>query len=268
MTDAWHPNDNECALFLEGALDDDSTKKVTLHLASCNDCLAIVGGAAETARDRVWWQQRSTWLAAAAAIVIAIVGLAGYQQWEDRSAMTELIAAEPHSARPIDARLSGFAYAPHSTWRGGAGEDNTEDLPELQFKGAAVNAIERSEKSSSATAAHAGGVGAIVLQDYDGAIRLLTKAAQRSPKDARTWNDLGAAQFAKGDFAAALKSFDQAIALDPHLLDPRFNRALALDRLGRKQQAIAAWRDYIRLDPSSPWADEARRKLDDLTTLP
>jgi hypothetical protein len=45
------------------------------------------------------------------------------------------------------------------------------------------------------------------------------------------------------------------------LLEALFNKALALQELGMPQQARESWLLYLQKDPSSPWAEEARKHL-------
>jgi hypothetical protein len=66
----------------------------------------------------------------------------------------------------------------------------------------------------------------------------------------------------------ALTAADCAIALDGALSEARFNRALILERMGLRGEAADAWRDHLARDPSSPWAEEARRHADALPAAP
>ena len=43
-----------------------------------------------------------------------------------------------------------------------------------------------------------------------------------------------------------------------------WNRALARELLEQKQEAIAAWNEYLKLDSDSAWAREARGRIADL----
>jgi tetratricopeptide (TPR) repeat protein len=52
-------------------------------------------------------------------------------------------------------------------------------------------------------------------KDYDGAIQLLQLNLEFTPNDAETHLLLGRAQLAKGDKAAAIKSFEKTLELDP-----------------------------------------------------
>ena len=51
------------------------------------------------------------------------------------------------------------------------------------------------------------------------------------------------------------------IAKNPRHADALFNRALALESLGQKDAARAAWESYLQVDATSAWADEARQHL-------
>jgi tetratricopeptide (TPR) repeat protein len=61
------------------------------------------------------------------------------------------------------------------------------------------------------------------------------------------------------DASAALRSLDEALGLNPALAEAAFNRALLLERLGRRDEALAAWDRYLAIDGASAWAGEARR---------
>jgi Flp pilus assembly protein TadD len=68
----------------------------------------------------------------------------------------------------------------------------------------------------------------------------------------------------KDDYAHALDAARRAVALFGALPEARFNLALATEQTGSPADARAAWNAYLQLDPSSQWAAEARRHLNDL----
>lgn len=93
------------------------------------------------------------------------------------------------------------------------------------------------------------------------------------PEEARTaamWNDLAAVQMnraASGSASAivdAIAAADSALISDPQSAEARFNRALAIEKLGLRDAAAEAWRRYLEIDPGSAWADEARTHLQPL----
>jgi CHAT domain-containing protein len=114
----------------------------------------------------------------------------------------------------------------------------------------------------------------VLTDDLAGAIDRLDKAAKDSPS-AQTWSDLAAARYAAASelgraalYPQALAAADAALKLDPNLPEALFNRALIIERLGLIQEARTAWNRYLSADPSSKWADEARRHLAALPAVP
>ncbi|MGH9349269.1 MAG: hypothetical protein ACRD26_18595, partial [Vicinamibacterales bacterium] len=59
---------------------------------------------------------------------------------------------------------------------------------------------------------------------------------------------------------------ERASRLDPDLIEPYFNRALALEALSQEDAARGAWREYLSRDRDSAWRDEALARLERLST--
>jgi hypothetical protein len=94
----------------------------------------------------------------------------------------------------------------------------------------------------------------------DEAIGTLTKSDLAT---AEGLNDLAAAYIARGaqndnkdDIRRGLELVDKAIGSGARGADVRFNRALALERLGRTSDAIPAWREYITVESDANWRRE------------
>ncbi|MDX6557077.1 MAG: hypothetical protein QOF72_126, partial [Blastocatellia bacterium] len=51
-------------------------------------------------------------------------------------------------------------------------------------------------------------------------------------------------------------------------LEALFNKSLALQELGMSREAKESWLLYLQKDPSSRWADEARKNLSRIETAP
>jgi tetratricopeptide (TPR) repeat protein len=64
-----------------------------------------------------------------------------------------------------------------------------------------------------------------------------------------------------GDAAGALAAFDRALALDPKHRPSLYNRAGALDALGRHADAVAALDKLLKLDPKHQPSIDARARL-------
>jgi tetratricopeptide (TPR) repeat protein len=75
------------------------------------------------------------------------------------------------------------------------------------------------------------------------------------------WNNLGNLLAEQGDVDEAVTALRYALHLVPEYADAHFNLASILSNAGRGEEAREHWRAYLRLDPSSPWAEEARKHL-------
>jgi tetratricopeptide (TPR) repeat protein len=118
------------------------------------------------------------------------------------------------------------------------------------------------------------GVVFILTGDSDRAIEALERACNGQPSDVQCWNDLSVAYLARAertddqdDLLRALAAADRSLSADPRLAEALFNRAIALERLSRTQEAIEAWTSAQQNDPQSPWADEARSHLQGLSAV-
>ncbi len=223
-----------------------------------------------TERQPLWlrWQLLAP-LAAAAAVVVAIVTPSLLRVNEVRTAeqwRSDLVAATGPT-RSFEARLSGgFEYGPVRVTR--SIESLTAASAEAQVT--AARAEDWSEGRSSAIARALAGSARLLAGDADGAVTALEEAAKLDPRDPRWHNDLSAALLtrarrsgAETDAQQALKAADQALMLEPRYQEALFNRALAYEALGQIDLARAAWQRYLERDPTSPWADDARRRLAD-----
>ncbi|HTC23942.1 MAG TPA: hypothetical protein VK688_06240, partial [Gemmatimonadales bacterium] len=98
-------------------------------------------------------------------------------------------------------------------------------------------------------------------------VAYLRAAARLAARPAPILADLAAALLVRAerdqaprDLLDAIESADHALELEARDSAARFNLALGLDLLGLDAQAAAAWRDYLRVDSTSDWAAEARRR--------
>lgn len=108
----------------------------------------------------------------------------------------------------------------------------------------------------------------------DRSISLLETASRLAEQPAPALADLSAAYLVRAerrqtprDLLEALEAAERSLELDTVGVVARFNRALALDRLMLIDQATLAWEAYLRLDPSGPWAREARDRLRALASV-
>jgi tetratricopeptide (TPR) repeat protein len=200
-----------------------------------------------------------------AASILIVFGLAFglYQLTRRESELDKGLAAlrdAYREQRPIEPRISILPYSNYSKTRGAPAESSMKD----DLRRAELHLVEAVKNRPTPEAHHALGKVYLAQGRSDEAIREFQEALQASPNNAQIYNDLGAASLEKGDFSPALDSFNKALQLDPNLLEARFNRALADEKLSRIEEAKADWDEYLKRDSSSPWALEARRNLERL----
>ncbi|HEV7798777.1 MAG TPA: hypothetical protein VGO73_11505, partial [Pyrinomonadaceae bacterium] len=207
------------------------------------------------------------YVGAFAILLIAAVSLVVYlsrKQNPDRLAELRSIYQQ---ARPTETRLSEFGYAPLPQLRGAP-----EPAAKNRLRRIENSLIEATEKNPNAETLHALGVFRLTQQEYPDAIRELESAVKLADQNARIHNDLGAAHFELSktkareknfeELAKSLEEFTKATELDSNFLEALFNKSLALQELGMQRQAKESWKLYLQKDPSSPWANEARKNLE------
>lgn len=86
--------------------------------------------------------------------------------------------------------------------------------------------------------------------------------------------DLAAALIVRAERAQAPRDLLEAyvVAQNAVQLDPRnptalYNAAFALDRFGLVDEAVRGWRTYLVADSASEWADDARRRIENLSRI-
>jgi CHAT domain-containing protein/tetratricopeptide (TPR) repeat protein len=222
---------------------------------------------------------RATLLLAAAAVGVSALGVvvASARRTDDAALERLATAVGPH--RLTRARLTGgFAYAPCDTAMPNdslvAGLVCRRDLPNQWLSVREVTrlattmrgAVARDAMSSSGL--HASAVWHVVWAKPDTAIEELRAAAQLRPADARIQNDLAVALLARAEgqqdarsILDAYSAVDSAVTLAPRLPEARFNRALILERLNLRGDAITEWSAFLQLDDRTQWAVEARQYL-------
>jgi hypothetical protein len=297
------PDPEVLAAYLDGRLSAAERTAMTEHLADCEDCYAVFvevvraqSGGRWAWAERLWrrvveasgWTkallataglaEASSWtkavvagagLAAAASLTLIIQPQLVTRWWPGRSELAGLVAAVG-TERTIEPRLTGgFAYGPlRGPVRGG--ERNEERLsPELRI--AALTVEQRAQGRRDPLSLAASAAAQLVTGQADQAVSALEEAARIAPRSARVQNDLSAAYLVRSEQKPGLEDLNKALTAataatqaDPSLAEARFNLALALERLSRRDEARKAWEAYLKIDSKSGWAEEARRHLEEL----
>jgi len=204
--------------------------------------------------------------------VITLLLAAMFACRREPSATEKLLALAPNSARPIEARLTGFDWPPMRLQR--AAHASLLDPARLELAGAAGAVIQSLLNDSSARARHEAGAAYLLIERDRDAIEALQSAVQQSPNDASAWNDLAAARYTLAvtekrphELPQALADADHALRLNPKLPDALFNRALIIEALGVTEAARRSWQRYVAVDPSTHWSTEALNHLGNLRVV-
>jgi len=171
--------------------------------------------------------------------------------------------------RALEARLAGgFPYAaPSSAVRGGSVASG-----DFSLLAAAGQIQKRADADPTPDNVHAFGVAQLLLGRHDAAVAQLEAACAATPGVAAFYADLSAAYIARAharnrgtgleDLTRAVDAAERALEVAPPLNEARFNLALALDGLGLRGDAMAAWSTYLQADTASGWSSDAKAHLD------
>ncbi len=251
-----HPAAEDLGRFVEGTLDDAGRAAVVAHIADCDECRILVVDSTEFSKPNTEQSDRRRWLAIAATVVlVAAVGTFTYSRYRDPLAKVNDAYGQLRK-RPVEARLSGFPFVP---WIANRGPNDDTDVPLMILQGEAANVTELRGKDGKTL--HVRGVAHLLSGDTETATIELSQAANAEPAKAQYWNDLAVAQIAARHPDAALSAAERSLAIAPSLQEARFNRALALEALGKRGDAHQAFEQYLATDRTSPWAAEAQAGL-------
>ena len=206
--------------------------------------------------------------------------------WQVRQGLAMLNEAYSQG-RPIESRLSGVQYA---SWE--KDRSSNERLVDYTARDQAnLMLLGVARAHPSAKAYQALGSSYLLKREIEEAIDQFNRSIAYDPSNARIHNDLGAALMESGmnkrqrldqlretssqlseqlsieilsDLSLANEHFSQALQKESKSAEALFNQSLCLERLGLIDQAMESWERYLRLDPESEWAVEARARLDAL----
>jgi CHAT domain-containing protein len=234
---------------------------------------------ADKGRDKSWFKP---YLAIAATVVLlAGGGFFVWRVWSNNSEVNKGLAALQSAfrdERPLEARISKFDYAPYVPTRGAGPERVDQD----ELRRAELTLLDAVKRNPTPAVHHGLGKVYLAKKDFDKAIQEFDEALKGDPKNAQIYSDLGAVWLEKGkidlergkaepasstagkgmeELGRSLENLNKALELNPDLLEALFNRGLCRQYLLIPQQAEDDWREYVKKDSASPWAEEARRNL-------
>jgi CHAT domain-containing protein/tetratricopeptide (TPR) repeat protein len=265
-----HIDSETLAAFIDGTLPSPDRARVEAHLADCDACYEVWNDSRSVSLKVSSVQpvgsRRSVVTFAAVAASVALV-LAGWYVAKSpgsyEATIAEIASASPHMRTTESRPVRGLPWSAAPTVVRGA----TPDIP-ISLQQAATAAIAKAEQHETIEGLLLSALGYLSLRRSEEAIAVLERAGTLAPDNGAVHMALGAAWLERhrltgvAAFAgAALEQTQKAIAFQGPTEETLFNRALALAALGRTEDAISAWKDYLTLDPSSEWATEARERI-------
>jgi tetratricopeptide (TPR) repeat protein len=270
MTDAMtnHSDMESLAAFVDGRLEREERDAVVKHLETCEECQGFVREAAafeqEEEAAEAAPKPRRTWWSVAAAAVVVVLAVAPFirgflQRRESEKHAQKVFAAMLETGtRTMATRFSGQnTYAPWKVMRSEPKGKN------LFLQGAAADLAITTEEDDSPTGRRRAALAESILGDKKKALAILTGIPEKS-RDAAIWNDIAGYQHHLGGDQAALAAINEALRLDPKMPEALFNRAAILQQRDDRG-AAAAWQEYFAVEPTGQWAEEARKKIYDLS---
>jgi tetratricopeptide (TPR) repeat protein len=215
-----------------------------------------------------WWRRK--WmsvprLAMAGAALIAVVALGSWFTIEQHqsSAAERLLARAYTERRTLELRMAGAEYAPLRVSRGP--EASFTSRPPALLKAEALIVVQLLSHPADPAWLQAQAQADVLEGKYDAAVETLHRALELEPNSPALLIDLATAYSQRAqqegstqDFGAAYESLSRALKLRPDDPVALFNRAMVAERLFLFHQALEDWERYLRVDPSSHWAEEAR----------
>lgn len=200
----------------------------------------------------------------APAMVVEMISALAERRWVE----PRLSATSAYGPRlgdcPLDRLLCEPRFAPATAPE--PGRHNVQELVSSWVQAAAAGSA-RDHAEALLALARTDGTPGQRRASAEKAVRMLEILAGEHPLDVRIHSDLAAAYFVRAqrlerpvDLIRALEAVEKAVALDSRWPDARWNQAQIHGALALKASARRSWERYLELDPSSPWAEEARQR--------
>jgi Flp pilus assembly protein TadD len=97
------------------------------------------------------------------------------------------------------------------------------------------------------------------LGRHDRARQELNKVLELDPTSATAYGNLGADALSSGDMAGAIVHLTRALELEPRQYTVLYNLALALDSVGRRDEARRAMERFVNEAPPQQYAADIAR---------
>jgi len=212
---------------------------------------------------RRWWLAVPG-LVIAGAFLLALIGVASWflVHRNQPAAAARLLARAYTDKRTLELRIAGAGFAPLRVSRGPSASFTSR--PAALLKAEALIASQLESHPSDPAWLQAQGQADMLEGKYDAAVGALIRARELDPGSPALLTDLATAYFQRAqqddrpeDSGVAYKYLSQALSLRPDDPVALFNRAIIAEHQFLYHQALDDWEHYLRVDPSSQWAEEA-----------
>jgi len=219
-----------------------------------------------------WWQWTLSpamvrWATVSAgAILVLLGGWLALNQWISPDP-ARLLAQAYTQQRPFAFRIAGAEYSAVRQERGGGASAFDRPRVLLRAQDEIAGALEKDP--DAARWLELRGRAEMLERDPEKAIATLQHALERKPGDPEILADLGAAYALRAqsradrtvDYAFAIENLERSLRAKPNSREAAFNLALVYEEMNSLENAIAQWQNYLSLDSSGRWHDEARSRL-------
>jgi Flp pilus assembly protein TadD len=96
------------------------------------------------------------------------------------------------------------------------------------------------------------GIARLNADDNEAALKLFDRVVELAPGFAEGWNKLATTLYAMGRFAQSVQAIDKVLALEPRHFGALSGLGLCDMRLGKDQEALAAFERAAAIDPNLP----------------
>jgi tetratricopeptide (TPR) repeat protein len=285
-----HVAAEDMALFVAGRLPDADRGPLVEHLSACHECRVWAAELLKQEDEQTqvqtvsipsahpgWFASPRTWLAAAAALLLAVTAAAIY--WPGRSGFTEQTAYLQAKEELVAGRFDDARATLAQAHRQGVASDrlrslSAQALREIPDPLALAQAgrlsdfgidiggvVARDPGNRSYPTGLAAARRELGNQESDDLELLLNRghlhlslnelaeahrdfaaAGEVADDHPSVWLGLGLAAFLGDDYAAAEQAFRKTIEIDPSNLAAQINLAMALQEQDKRDEAIAQWR--------------------------
>jgi len=214
---------------------------------------------------RGFFSLRRSTFAVAAMVLTIVAGWMGLQTLRPPSA-DQLLSQAYTERRTLELRIPGAKYAPMRVERSAG--TSSMDKPSSLLRAEALIGENLQKTPNDPVWLQARARADLLDGNYESAIKSLQLALETQPDTPQLLIDLASAYFERAelsdqaiDYGNAIETLRQALSKVPDDPVALFNRAVVFQRMFLYREAIEDWEHYLRVDASSKWSEEARKRL-------